>query len=278
MVETRSGRRFAVFFFVAAFLILFAGRWVKPVNDVALSIAAPFDAAISGVATTIGDGVAGVVDGPRLRNENLMLQREVANAVRRNIILQQQAHENQIMRRMLNFDDLNNHMEFVTARNIGTDPSSLVPDLIIDRGSRDGLRVGMTVVDQDGYFAGQIDDVASNAAKVLQMISPSSSVGATDLQTGAVGIVEGKYAASPQFKDVVTSASIRPGDLVVTSGQYNLFPRNLLIGQIQHVYHNNVDLFQSADIQPAASFGGLELVQVIRNRVPSVPARWMKVH
>ena len=40
MVETRGGRRFAATFFVAAFLVLLLGRWVKPVNDAALTAAA----------------------------------------------------------------------------------------------------------------------------------------------------------------------------------------------------------------------------------------------
>lgn len=273
MVETRSGRRFAVLFFVAAFLILFAGRWLKPVDDVALSAAAPFQAVISGVATSVGGTVAGLVEGPRLRDQNRALQRQIATLLRQNVTYQQDRYENQILRRMLKFDDLNNRMEYVTARIIGNDPNSLVPDILINRGTRDGLRTGMTVLDGNGYFLGSIDDVTANAARVLLMISPSSSVGAIDLQTRAGGLVEGQYAGRPQFRDVLTSATIRPGDFIVTSGQYNLFPRNLMIGQVLRVHHNNVDVFQTADIQPASNFQNLEIVQVIRNFVPSVPAK-----
>ena len=54
MVEARGGRRFAVVFLVAAFLVLLLGRWVKPVNLVALSVAAPFASVASTVATDVG--------------------------------------------------------------------------------------------------------------------------------------------------------------------------------------------------------------------------------
>jgi rod shape-determining protein MreC len=277
MVETRSGRRFAALFFIAAFLVLLLGRWLTPVNHVALSAAAPFQAVVSAVASNVGDAVSAVVDGPRLRDQNRMLQSRYATLIRANLILQEQAHENQILRTMLRFDDRNNHMDFLTARVIDTDPNgSLEPYIIINRGTRDGLRPGMTVVDEDGYFVGSIVDLTSNAAKVLLMINPSSSVGALDLKTRASGLVEGKFDARPVLDFVPTSATIHRGDFIVTSGQDNLYPRILLLGQVVSVHHSNVSLFQTAQIQPAADFGNLEIVQVIRNFVPSVPGKLLK--
>jgi rod shape-determining protein MreC len=66
---------------------------------------------------------------------------------------------------------------------------------------------------------------------------------------------------------------MHPGDLVVTSGDYNLYPRNILLGQIVSVTHHNVSLFQSGRLRPAADFTNLEIVQVVRNFVPSVPVK-----
>jgi cell shape-determining protein MreC len=39
------------------------------------------------------------------------------------------------------------------------------------------------------------------------------------------------------------------------------------------VHHRNDALFQTADIQPAADMGDLELVQIVKNFVPSVPSQ-----
>lgn len=273
MVETRGGRRFAIVFLVAAFLTLLLGHWLRPVGNVALSVAAPFQAAVSGISSYLGDTVSGIFEGPHLRSENASLRRQIATLLRRNITFQDQAHENELLRRMLRFEDANNHIDFLNARVIGNDPNNLAPYIIINRGSRDGLRAGMTVVDSGGYFVGSISDLTSNAAKVLLMVNPSSSVGAIDLQTRAGGLVEGQFAARPQLRFVVARDTIRPGDFVVTSGQMNLFPRLLLLGQIVRVHHSNVSLFQTADIQPAADFANLEIVQVVRNFVPSMPTK-----
>lgn len=271
MVETRGGRRFAVVFLFAAFLVLFLGHWIRPMGNAALTAAAPFDAAISAVSSTVGDAVSGVVEGPQLRSQNNQLRRQVELLLQRNIVLQEKAHEYGILSRMLRYDGLNNHMDLLTARLIASDPNNLSNYIIIDKGARDGLRPGMTVVDQGGAFVGSITDVIHNASKVLLMTSPSSSVGAMDQETRASGVVEGQYGGVPQLRFVLTRDTLRPGDFVVTSGQLNLYPRTILLGQVVRVQHKDVSLFQTADIRPAADFHNLELVQVIRNFSPSAP-------
>jgi rod shape-determining protein MreC len=134
----------------------------------------------------------------------------------------------------------------------------------------------MTVVSQDTYFLGSIIQVTPTAAKVQLMTSPSSSVGAYDMQSRAKGVVNGNIDGLPQMQDVVTSAQLKVGDFIFTSGDANIFPRGILLGQIHAVRHNNVDVLQSADLVPATDFGNMELVQVIKNFKPSVPVKLLR--
>jgi rod shape-determining protein MreC len=129
----------------------------------------------------------------------------------------------------------------------------------------------MTLIDQNGYFVGQISDVTNNASRVLLMISPSSSVGAQDEVTRATGLIEGRFSERPLLRFVNTRQKLQPGDFIVTSGQYNLFPQNIIIGQVMSVTHRPVDPVQTAEIVPSADFSNLELVQVVKSFVPSVP-------
>ncbi|HCG00832.1 MAG TPA: hypothetical protein DEV93_09860, partial [Chloroflexi bacterium] len=156
------------------------------------------------------------------------------------------------------------------------DPNAPQQYVVINRGSRDGLEPGMTVVSQDTYFLGSIIQVTPTAAKVQLMTSPSSSVGAYDMQSRAKGVVNGNIDGLPQMQDVVTSAQLKVGDFIFTSGDANIFPRGILLGQIHAVRHNNVDVLQSADLVPATDFGNMELVQVIKNFKPSVPVKLLR--
>ncbi|HLJ66603.1 MAG TPA: rod shape-determining protein MreC [Chloroflexota bacterium] len=263
-------------FLVAAFLVLFLGRWLAPIDRVGLSAAAPFQSAITAVTSAIGDTISGVVNGPRFQQENGTLRKTIGVLMRENAALQSSRYENQIFRRMLNFRDRNPNLRLMVARVIGTLNDPLNPVSFISRGSRDGLVDGMTVLDQNGYFAGKIVDIGSNWAKVQWVLSPSSSVGAMDVTTRASGVVDGKFDARPVLEYVPTSRVLRAGDFVVTSGVWNEFPRTLLIGQIVSVHHSSSDMFQSAVIQPLADFSDLEIVQVVKGYRPSQPNQWIK--
>jgi rod shape-determining protein MreC len=269
MVDIRSGRRVAFFFFAAAFLLLFVGRWLGPVDSIALSAAAPFQGVVSRVANRVQDTVSGVFQGPRLRDENEKLKTQIGFLINQNLRLQQEMRDNTRLASLLKFTDANPHLDHVVSRVIGQDSNSLSPMILINKGTRDGMRKGLTVLDQHGYFVGTITSVDQLSAWVQLMLSPSSSVGAIDLETQAKGLVEGKFASTPVFDNVVVSSTIHPGDFIVTSGDYNLYPRTLLLGQVTSVIRRPFDMLQTARIQPAANFGDLAIVDVIRNWIPT---------
>lgn len=273
MVETHSGRRFALLFFVAAFLVLFLGHWLSPVNRVALTVAAPFQAALTGVTNTVGDAISGVLDGPRLRDENIQLRKELAQLAHVNNTLQQFKYEDARLTRLLHFEKAHPRLNLEPVNVIGNCPNNtLEPCIYINRGSSDGLRQGMTVVDTSGNFVGAVDDVTGNAASVTIMLNPSLSVAALDEQTRAGGLVVGKYGDRPQLQKVLTRQKLRRGDWIVTSGSYNLFPPGLLMGQVAEVRRSESALFQTAVVQPAADFQDLEIAAVVRNFHPNYPS------
>jgi rod shape-determining protein MreC len=86
-------------------------------------------------------------------------------------------------------------------------------------------------------------------------------------------VVTGRYGGNPQLLMVPTSARLRVGDFVLTSGQADLFPRGLVLGQIVAVHRQNVAPDQMAEIKPATDFGDMEVVQVIKNFMPAFPAK-----
>src|SRR5947209_16173247 len=104
MVETTGGRRLAVFFLAAAFLVLLLGRWLKPVDNVAQTALAPFAAVVSGVSAAVGDTVGGVLDAGRLRSENAALKKQNAKLIRQLILFTAQRHDYALLKSMLKFE------------------------------------------------------------------------------------------------------------------------------------------------------------------------------
>ncbi|MGI8828011.1 MAG: rod shape-determining protein MreC [Chloroflexota bacterium] len=268
MVETRSGRRFAAFFLLLAFLVLLLGRWLRPVDDVALTAAAPFAAVASEAASGLGNSVSAVFEGPGLYNENKRLRQKLGRVLTANAQLQFRMRDDIQLRRMMNFETNNKAMQYTAAHVIGVSPDPLTPYIIIDKGRRDGLARYMTVVDQNGYFVGSISDLEGNASIVLVLVNPSSTVGALDLGTKASGVVDGEYGNRAELDYVPMRSALHIGDLIVTSGLMGSYPRGLLLGQISGVTKQNVSLFQTGALRTATDIQSLDMVQVIKSFKP----------
>lgn len=127
----------------------------------------------------------------------------------------------------------------------------------------------MTVVDPQGAYVGYISELTGSAARVTLLLNPSSSVGVRDVRSRATGLVEGTYGGPPKLNYVLTTQSLKRGDFLETSGQYELFPPGIIVGQVESVSRRDVDIEQTATIQPVADFSSLERVAVVTSFQPT---------
>ena len=65
------------------------------------------------------------------------------------------------------------------------------------------------------------------------------------------------------MKYVSTDAEMKPGDVIITSGMSEVFPKGIAIGRVISVSKKDYDLFQKITLSPAINFSKLENVFVI---------------
>ena len=120
--------------------------------------------------------------------------------------------------------------------------------LILDKGERDGVRVGQAVIDSTGLL-GQVIEVMPGLSKVMLVTDPSHAVPMLNERTGQQVIAEGtgdRQQLSVRFISV--SADIRLGDSLLTSGLGRRFPRGYPVGQISNIEMIPGESFQSVDM------------------------------
>jgi rod shape-determining protein MreC len=89
-----------------------------------------------------------------------------------------------------------------------------------------------------------------------------SGVGAMSTRTMAKGWVNGTGARTLQMSFLDYNSDVREGDLIVTSGLSEIFPRGLIIGRVLRVDRNKSYSSLSAEIDPAVPFDQLSAVFV----------------
>ena len=70
------------------------------------------------------------------------------------------------------------------------------------------------------------------------------------------------------LEHIYREASLREGDIIVTSGYSGSHPADILIGKVTATHMDSVGLLQEADIVPAADIADVEQVLVIVGFTP----------
>ena len=168
---------------------------------------------------------------------------------------------------LLSYTTTLENQEFLTADVIGVDQTGIVRNVIINRGTRDGLAVGMPVTTDLG-LVGRISAVSANASQVQLITDENSAVSSRLQATRADGSIIGQASGVLRLTFVDLDEEIRQGDLVITSGLGGNFPPDIVVGQVTSVRQFEFELFQEAQVRSLIDFQTLELVLVITSFQP----------
>jgi len=243
-------------------LVLDRANRLDPVKHAVAVLATPIQEALTSVVQRVVHLRQFAVDVEQCRAENEDLQSLVDQLIIENVRLREAEIENVTLREQLKFKVANPSFELLSAQVIGRDPSNLAGYLILDRGTEEGVAVGMPVLTHRG-LVGRITETAPHSSKALLITDPSSSVNALIQESRATGVIQGSPTQGLIMRYVQQTEELSPGDLVLTSGLGGNFPTRLIIGQVTAVVKKDVELFQQAIVRPSVDFGRLEMVMVL---------------
>jgi len=123
--------------------------------------------------------------------------------------------------------------------------------LILDKGQRDGVRVGQAVIDETGLL-GQVVQVMPGLAQVMLITDAGHAVPLVNERSGQQFVAEGigdRQQLSVRF--ISPSTNVQIGDVLITSGLGRRFPRGYPVGEIVSITPIEGDAF--VDVRLAIS-------------------------
>jgi len=251
-------------------LVLNLGGYLQAAEGMALRPLGALQGWLSQRVTAIQTLLTSPTDLATLRAENLRLEAEVARLERELIAVREQAAEAEVLAGLLGYARTRPESRYVAARVIGQDISPFIRSVWIDRGSDGGLQQGMPVVTERG-LVGRVAEVYSTIARIQLITDPQSSVNVRLQSSRADGALQAQLNGELWVEAIDQSASVTPGELVLTSGLGGAFPSDIPVGQILTVRKRDYELFQQAVVQPSADVENLLVVLVITNFQPLAP-------
>ena len=141
--------------------------------------------------------------------------------------------DNQRLRKNLGLQDSSN-TDSISAAVISRKTGSWWRQIILNKGSKDGVEIGSTIIGPGGLL-GRVINTSLFTSSVTLLTSPESKVGVWLDRTQINGLLVGVGDDSPSLIVYSKDADIKVGDFVSSSPASTLLPPNIPIGIVQSV-------------------------------------------
>ena len=200
-----------------------------------------------------------------VKKENQILKSNVEkmeSTEAENIELKQEIER---LKEELNIEHVLTDYDYLNATVISRNSFYWYNMLTIDKGSHNGIKEGMVVINSTGLI-GKITNVSTFSSDVKLITTNDTnnkiSVTITNGDTKLTGIINGYDYEKGLLtvEGISNTATVSNGDYVYTSGLGGVFPSGILIGKVENITTDVYDLSKIINVKPSAKFDDINFV------------------
>lgn len=185
-----------------------------------------------------------VKENNNLKEQQLLLKAQVQR------LLAMEKENNELKALLRSSTQVQGKLLIAQLLEVDTDP--FVHQVILDKGSRDGVFIGQPVLDANGVM-GKVVQVGPYSSRMLLINDPHSGIPAQDTRNGVRAIVMGdNFTGKLALVNVPQTFDIKEGDVLVTSGLGSNFPEGYPIGRVIAVTKDPGLQFATITVEPSA--------------------------
>lgn len=265
-------KKFKVIVCVLALLIGVTLYTVKesssdPGNSVIAKVFAPVQKLATNIKNGVEESLSVITNAKQYYEDNKQLRAQLDELYVQIIDYEKLKNENEQLRKVIGLkEDFPDYEFSPPCQIISKTANDPFGSFIIDKGTTDGVSVYDPVITDTG-LVGIITKASTTYSRVTTIFSPDVPVGAYCIRNDTTGIVEcdAELAAEGvcRMKYIEKDSDLKKGDIIVTSGNSGLFPKDRVIGIVEDIYIEESGLSKTAVIKPVADIKNIQSVFVI---------------
>ena len=200
------------------------------------------------------------------------LQKEESSLNQKNARIEELEKENKELKKLLNINTGLSDYDVVNASIISRNASYWQEKITINKGSKDGIKNKMPVVNSSG-IVGYISEVRYTTSNVQLLTSQKlkSKISVkieTDDKKYVNGLLIGYDKDEEIFKveGISYNGKIPENAKVITTGLSDNFPSGILIGTVVNTTTDNFDLGKIVEVKPAVNFNDINYLSVLKRK------------
>ena len=244
------------------------GGTADPLSNAATTITAPVRSLVSNVLDCAEGVYNYVFRYEELNTELDTLRKQVADLEAQLRESGEAARENQQLRQLLRLQEKHQDFVFESARVTQRSTTNWESTFTLSKGSSAGVQTGNCVISETGALVGVVKEVGLNYCRVSTVINTDIEMGGICVRTDCAGILEGDFALMSQGRLKLSylpdDAQLRPGDQILTSGQGDIYPPDLVVGRVEELRSDPSGMMRYAVLKPQARLDSLVEVFIIK--------------
>ena len=244
------------------------GGTADPLSNAATTITAPVRSLVSNVLDWAEGVYNYVFRYEELNTELDTLRKQVADLEAQLRESGEAARENQQLRQLLRLQEKHQDFVFESARVTQRSTTNWESTFTLSKGSSAGVQTGNCVISETGALVGVVEEVGLNYCRVSTVINTDIEMGGICVRTDCAGILEGDFALMSQGRLKLSylpdDAQLRPGDQILTSGQGDIYPPDLVVGWVEELRSDPSGMMRYAVLKPQARLDSLVEVFIIK--------------
>ncbi len=250
-----------------ATIFLYLVGLMQPLEGVVRGLFLPLARGFSAFGSATHGLLVGSPTENRLKEQNIELEARVSTLAVDYVRLRALEEQNRSLQALTKFLTATGYDQ-VPARVIARSVDPRNAEVLIDRGSKDGVEAGMAVVMEEGVFIGKVTQLRERVATVTLVSDEHSRIAASRPgRHRLLGLVEGRSNNVARLTLIPQTEDIKINDVIVTAGTEDKIPADLVIGFINDVEGKPTDPFKNASLEPLARMDYVSLVSVLRPAV-----------
>ena len=162
-------------------------------------------------------------------DENIQLKKDLKKQLSTNYNIEFILAENKRLKETI--DDLDYFSDEIIAKVLIDKQSPFLKSIILNKGTKDKVTIGMAVLDDD-YLVGKVVDVTYSTSRVLLLSDLNSKIPVDILPSNIKSILSGTGDENGIIQYIKTESIIENQSKVFTSGAGDIFRPGIAIGEI----------------------------------------------
>ena len=212
-------------------IIIFFFRWkIEPFNKMIAQLFLPVQSKIFLMTDSLSEKYTNITNYKNILKEREELKLKNALLETKQIYTENLSEENIRLRSLLKLEEKDPQIKFgmVTFKDL----MNLYEFLYINRGKEDDITTNMVVISGNNVI-GRVIEVFENIAKI-EMVTNENFMISSKTESGIMGIATGNSEFNNRiiFTPNLDKEKIKVGEIIVSSGISEVYPKGLIVGKI----------------------------------------------